>query len=255
MARLSDIIARLRGENGCPWDKKQMPRSMTVYLAEEMYELIDAIYADAAESVCEELGDVLFQLLFVAAVYGERGLFDIEAAAQTAAEKMIRRHPHVFGDKTARNEAEVKARWHRIKQEEKNRAAPQSLLDSVPRNLPALLRAYRITSRAAKAGFDWSEKSDVMAKAEEEMAELAAAMAEHDETAVAEEMGDLLFTFVNLSRFLRVHPETALAGAVAKFEARFRHMEDVLAGQGKTVEETDMATLDKLWEAAKQEAL
>ncbi len=251
--RLSKIIASLRGENGCPWDRQQTPRSITVYLVEEVYELIEAIHDDEAGAVREELGDVLFQLLFVADVYRERGLFDMEAAARTAADKMIRRHPHVFGDKQAISVDEVKDRWHLIKQQEKEGAASGSVLDSVPRHLPALLRAYRVSSRAAKAGFDWQQKFDVMAKAEEELAELAAAVTDDDQAGISEELGDLFFTFVNLARFLRVHPETALTSAIAKFEARFRCLEESLAKQGKTIAETDFNSLDALWEAAKQE--
>lgn len=252
--RLRRIIECLRGENGCPWDQKQTPRSMTVYLVEEVYELIAAINEDEPAHVSEELGDVLFQLFFIASIYQESARFDLEKAAEISADKMVRRHPHVFGEKTAESVEVVKKRWHQIKKQEKAQAedTETSLMDSVPRGLPALLRAYRVTSRAAKVGFDWDNESQVMDKAKEEMAELADAMSLGDKGRMAEEIGDVFFTFVNLARFLRIHPETALADTISRFESRFRYMEERLAGQQTTVEDADFETLDALWQKAKQ---
>ncbi len=252
--RLRRIIECLRGENGCPWDQKQTARSMTVYLVEEVYELIAAINEDDPAHVCEELGDVLFQLFFIASIYQKSGWFDLEKAAEISADKMVRRHPHVFGEKTAESEEAVKKRWHQIKKQEQPQAEEKkvSLMDSVPRGLPALLRAYRVTSRASRVGFDWENEDQVMDKAKEEMAELADAMGLGDTGRMSDEIGDVFFTFVNLARFLRIHPETALADAIGRFESRFRYMEKHLAGQQSTVEDADFETLDALWERAKR---
>jgi len=249
--RLASIIDRLRGENGCPWDRKQTPRSMTVYLVEEVYELIDAIEEGDAAKVCEELGDVLFQVLFIAAIYQSGGEFTLADAADVSAEKMIRRHPHVFGDQEAKTVEDVKKRWHLIKLQEKEGQAPVSTMDTVPRGMPALLRAYRLTTRAARVGFDWKDTAGVMDKVREEVGELEAAIAGGDPDQTTEEFGDLFFTFVNLARFLKVHPEIALTQAVNKFVARFKFMETALAREEKTVEGTDADTLETLWEAAK----
>lgn len=250
--RLISIINTLRGDGGCPWDRKQTPRSMTTYLVEEVYELIDAIEEDEPEKVCEELGDVLFQVLFIAAIYQSRRIFSLSDAAEISVEKMIRRHPHVFGDKDAETVEDVKRRWHQIKLKEKEGKAPVSTMDSVPRGLPGLLRAYRLTSRAARVGFDWPDAAGVMDKVKEETAELEAAMALDDADRIKSEFGDVFFTFVNLARFLKVHPEAALTDAINKFVKRFKYMESRLAEEDKTVEGSDFDTLDLLWNKAKE---
>ncbi len=250
--RLLAVIDRLRGEDGCPWDRKQTPRSMTVYLVEEVYELIDAIENGIPADVCEELGDVLFQVLFIAAIYRERGDFTLDDVADIAVDKMVRRHPHVFGDKPAETVEDVKRRWHQIKLKEKEGKTAVSTMDSVPRGLPALLRAYRLTSRAARVGFDWPDVAGVMDKLKEETAELEAAVSTADSERMTEEFGDIFFTFVNLARFLKIHPEVALTDAVNKFVRRFKYMESELAKKEKTVEKTDFDTLDTLWEEAKE---
>ncbi len=225
---------------------------MTVYLIEEVYELVDAIEKDESGEICEELGDVLFHILFIAAIFKARGAFDMEDVAGAVADKMVRRHPHVFGDKVANTVDEVKNRWHRIKKREKEGNGPQSVMDSVPRGIPALIRAYRLTERASRVGFDWPDLAGVLEKTGEEVTELKDAIKKGDNTAVADELGDVLFTLVNLSRFLKVHPDTALFDAVAKFETRFRYMEETLAKTGSTVEDVDFETIDTLWEEAKQ---
>lgn len=250
--RLMHIIDTLRGENGCPWDRKQTPRSMIIYLIEEMYELVDAIEQDNDGAICEELGDVFFHILFIASIFSEKGLFNMEDVAGTVADKMVRRHPHVFGDKVANSVDDVKNRWHRIKKKEKKGNGPSSVMDSVPRGIPALIRAYRLTERASRVGFDWPDLAGVMDKVREEFAELDGAIHAEDRTAVADELGDVLFSMVNLARFLKVHPDTALSDAVAKFETRFRSMEKSLAKTGRTVEDVDLETLDTLWEEAKR---
>ena len=250
--RLALIIEKLRGDKGCPWDRKQTPRSMTVYLVEEVYELIDAIENGEAEKVCEELGDVLFQVMFIAAIYQSQGVFTLADAANISADKMIRRHPHVFGDKQADTVEDVKKRWHQIKLQEKEGQEPVSTMDTVPKGMPALLRAYRLTTRAARVGFDWKDVSGVLDKTKEELAELESAIASENTDSMKEEFGDLFFTFVNLARFLKVHPEVALTEAVNKFVKRFKYMETRLATENKTVEQTDFDILDTLWEEAKE---
>lgn len=258
--RLDEIIRILRGDNGCPWDRKQTPRKMALYLIEEAHELLAAIDDDDPDGVREELGDVLFQIVFIARMYQEKGRFDLDAAARTSREKMVRRHPHVFGEESAEDAEAVRRRWHTIKMAEKGGQAPESVLDSVPRSLPAFMRAYRVAERAARTGFDWEDLAGVMEKVEEEWAELKVALADAeasgDETRremVAMEFGDLLFTLANVARFAKIHPETALAGATRKFELRFRHMEAAVARREKKLEELTPAEFDDLWETAKRE--
>lgn len=251
--RLIRLVATLRGNKGCPWDRQQTPRSISVYLTEELYELVDAIEAEEPERVCEELGDVLFHVLFIARIYEEYGSFDIGRAAGLNADKMTRRHPHVFGDDRVQSTRQIRKRWHEIKKSEKNRHAGDSILDSVPIQLPALMRAYRLSERAAAVGFDWADISGVMAKLAEEWAELQQAAAADDHQQAVAEFGDLLFTLVNLARFARIHPETALTASVKKFERRFRRMESLAAGQGKQVGSLSPAELDNLWNRAKDE--
>ncbi|MDY6906277.1 MAG: nucleoside triphosphate pyrophosphohydrolase [Thermodesulfobacteriota bacterium] len=252
LERLTHIIETLRSENGCPWDRKQTPRSMIIYLIEEMYELADAIELADDSETCEELGDVLFHILFIANIFKEKDMFDIEDVAGVVADKMVRRHPHVFGDKTVKSVDDVKNRWHKIKKTEKNGNNKKSVMDSVPRGVPALIRAYRLTERAARVGFDWPDLAGVMDKVKEEFAELDAAIAAGDSTATADELGDVIFSMVNLARFLKVHPDTALCDAVAKFEDRFRYMEKTLAKSGQTVEDVGLETLDALWNESKR---
>lgn len=250
--RLTSIIKRLRGDNGCPWDREQTPRSLMVYLAEEVYELVSAIEEGESGQVCEELGDVLFLVLFIADIYDSMGAFTLAEVVTMSAEKMIRRHPHIFGDKEAKTADDVKRRWQQIKQQEKQGREPVSIMDTVPRGMPALLRAYRLTARAAGVGFDWKDVSGVLDKVKEEVAELEEAISAADSSKTGEEFGDLLFTLVNLARFLKIHPETALTETINKFVTRFQYMEAMLARDHKTVEGSDFDTLNSLWEEAKQ---
>lgn len=258
VAGLTALIRRLRSEDGCPWDRAQTARTMVAYLIEEAYELADAVLADRPDQVCEELGDVLFQLLFVAWLYQEKGAFTLDDAIEGVHEKMVRRHPHVFGEECAADSAAVRRRWEEIKRTEKGAARSASLLDGVPAGLPALMRADQVSQKAAGAGFDWSDLAGVMAKAEEEWAEFnreVAAGGPPDENGrrLAMEFGDILFTLVNVARFARIHPETALVESIAKFEKRFRHMEMVLGQRGRTVASSSREELDRMWEAAKAE--
>ncbi len=252
---LIDLIARLRGENGCPWDRKQTPRTVEGYLIEEAHELASAIRAGDPSAILEELGDVLFQVFFIAHLFAETETFDISDVVRRITGKMVRRHPHVFGDAAAEDDEAVRREWQAIKLAEKAETDPDSsLLDSVPKTLPALIRAYRISERAGRIGFDWDDRDGVMDQVEREWGELKAALAEADgrETdAVAMEFGDVLLTLVNLARFLKVHPETALSDAVDKFETRFRHMEGAARQRGKLLPDVERDDMERLWDAAK----
>lgn len=256
MEDLIALIKTLRGDEGCPWDRQQTARSMAVHLVEEVYEAVDAIQAGEPGAVREELGDVLFHIFFIAALFAEQGHFDIRDVIRTSTAKMIRRHPHVFGEERVASADEVRVRWRRIKQHEKGSAEKASILDSIPSGLPALMRAYRVSERAAGKGFDWQTLAGVLEKAEEEWHEFKAELGHGDPAVlerqdVAMEFGDILFTLVNVARFARIHPETALTGAIAKFEKRFRHMEREIAAAGRRMESVSFDELQALWQAAK----
>ncbi|GBC63713.1 nucleoside triphosphate pyrophosphohydrolase [Desulfonema ishimotonii] len=253
---LNEIIQTLRGENGCPWDRKQTPKSIAVYLVEEAHELMHAVENGNSDEICEELGDVLFQVLFIARMFQEKGTFDLEDAARGCAEKMIRRHPHVFGDATVSSAEEVRQQWQQIKRTEKDAGAENaSVLDSVPAKLPPLMRAYRISERAARTDFDWDDIQGVMAKAEEEWGEFRAEVRQDEDgnnrEKVALEFGDLLFTLTNVARFARIHPDSALTSATHKFEERFRRMEQVARETGRTIYDMPRDEKERLWDAAK----
>ena len=257
---LMRLIETLRGDAGCPWDKKQTPKTMALYLIEEVYELADAIESGDPEVVREELGDVLFQVLFIAHLFQEKNEFNIEDAAAASLEKMVRRHPHVFGDGHVDGAEDVRRQWHLIKQEEKAEKGDRgngSLLDSVPTGLPALMRAHRISERAARTGFDWDDLSGVMHQAELEWEELKEALGKDgngdvDREAISLEFGDVLFTLVNVARFAKVHPEAALSGSTRKFEKRFKYMEAAAEKQGRSIEGAGREEMDRMWADAKQ---
>jgi tetrapyrrole methylase family protein / MazG family protein len=251
-----DLIERLRGDNGCPWDRKQTPESIAVYLIEEVYELVDAIESGDPGGVCGELGDVLFHILFIAVLFREKGHFDIKDVVELNVEKMTRRHPHVFGNERVDSIEEVGALWHQIKKEEKSLASEASILDSVPAGFPALMRAYRISERAAKTGFDWNDIPDVMQKVEEEWSEFKTLLEREnrdptDQDLLALEFGDVLFTLVNVARFAHIHPETALRSSTKKFENRFKYMEKLITESQKVMEWLSQEEKDELWEKAK----
>ena len=248
---LVKLIDTLRGEQGCPWDKKQTARSMSVYLIEEMYELIEAIEAEEPSDVCEELGDVLFHIFFLANIFYEKGFFDIEDIFDKIIEKMIRRHPHVFGNNSIDSADEVKEQWHQIKLKEEENNKDKSLLDSIPVALPALLRAYRISERASTSGFDWEDVSGVLKQLDEEVSELKAEMSEGKKDGIEMEYGDILFTLVNVARFLNIHPETALKKSIRKFEKRFKNMEKIISKSGKTIASMSTEEMDLIWHQQK----
>ncbi len=255
--RLVEIIARLRGPQGCPWDRQQTPQSLKKYVLEEAYEVVEAIDQGDPVEVCEELGDALFLLTFVAHLYQESGDFEVADVLRLCAEKMIRRHPHVFGDAAVANAAEVIEQWQRIKerealQKEKDRSA---ILGNLPKTLPALQRAFRVGERASRVGFDWKEAEDIFPKLEEELSELRQALAQGEQAQVREELGDLLFTVANLSRKLGINPEEALRETVEKFIRRFRTLEKYFQQKGEDLHQVSLEEMDRVWEEIKaQEA-
>jgi MazG family protein len=242
------IVARLRGEGGCPWDRAQTLESLRPYVIEEAYEVVEAIDRGDTDSVRRELGDALFQILLLARIAADSGAFTIDDVARAAADKMIRRHPHVF-DPRGDHPTGLKA-WEGHKARERGEGT--SALDGVPSALPALLRAHRVSEKAASVGFDWPDAAGVRAKVGEELGELDAAIASGDPHAIGEELGDLLFSLVNLGRHLPVSAEDALRMATAKFETRFRRMEANLQASGRTVAATDATALDAAWSVSKE---
>jgi ATP diphosphatase len=248
---LVQVVARLRGEEGCPWDRAQTWATMRPYILEEAHEVVSAIDRHDVADLRKELGDVMFQLVLLAQMAREQGDFDIEDVVAAITEKMIRRHPHVFDPTHTRSAADSGiAAWEARKAKERTGSA----LDGVPEALPALLRAHRVSEKASRVGFDWPDAPSVRKKVDEELRELDEAMASGDPAAIQEELGDLLFALVNLGRHLPVTAEDALRVATAKFETRFRRVEQRLAAQGRTVHEASMDELEEHWQAAKKEA-
>lgn len=241
------LVQTLRGENGCPWDKKQTPESVGVYLIEEVFELVDAIESGNSEQICEELGDVLFHIVFMASMFAERREFDLSLVAQTITAKMIRRHPHVFGDSQVSGSADVVRNWHKIKLNEKQDHKKQSLLDSVPAKLPALMRAYRISDRVAKSGFEITETDENLKDPSAVAESLPAALKNHDSRLASRQFGELIFSLINLARLAEIHPESALAGTVKIFEARFKKMEELMAKSKRELDEISLEEKKRLW--------
>jgi MazG family protein len=251
--RLLAIMARLRDrEDGCPWDQEQTFETIAPYTVEEAYEVADAIERGDLADLKEELGDLLLQVVFHARMAEEQGAFDFEDVARAISEKMVRRHPHVFGEETYGSIAEQKAGWEELKAQERAKKGRQaSLLDDVPVGLPALTRAVKLSKRAAGVGFVWPTVQDVMAKLHEEVAELVREVDAGDLEKARQELGDVLFVVANLARTLDVDPEDALRYTNAKFARRFRYIEEQLAERGRTPEQSDLAEMDALWDEAK----
>lgn len=249
---LLDLIEKLRSPDGCPWDRKQKKGDIGRYLLEEAYEVIEALGGSSPEHLQEELGDLLFQILFIARIADEAGEFNIAAVLSGITEKMIRRHPHVFGDAKVDGVAEVRRNWERIKTEVEHRGEKGFPIgEEIPSSLSTLARAQRITARAADAGFDWPDIAGVLDKVEEELTEFRAALETKDAERIKDEAGDLLFTLVNLCRFSRVDAETALRSSLQKFIDRFSHIERELAAGGKTPKNSSQAEMDRIWEEVK----
>ncbi len=252
MQPLTDVMATLRSPGGCPWDIEQTHESLRRYLIEEVYEVIEAIENEDAPLLCEELGDLLLQIVFHARVAEECGEFSMQDVIDGVTEKMIRRHPHVFGDITVNDAGEVLVNWDAIKAQEKV-GKRTGTLDGVSPGLPALMAAFKLQKKASKVGFDWDEAKEVWEKVREELGELAEASAAGDKTAIEEEFGDVLFSLVNLSRFLHVEPETSLTAANHKFRRRFNFIEEKMEEQCKKWQDMTLDSMYELWDLAKQE--
>lgn len=257
--KLIDIMARLRDpDGGCAWDLEQDFGSIAPYTVEEAYEVADAIERGDLDGLKDELGDLLLQVVFHARMAEERGLFDMAAVARAICDKMIRRHPHVFAVGMGTGDPDrVRLRWEEIKAAEKadragGAAAPARLLEDVARALPALMRAEKLQKRAARVGFDWPDANAVMDKIDEELNEVRMALADDDDTALAEEIGDLLFTVTNLARRKGIDPEHALRATNLKFERRFAAIEDGLRASGRSLEDAGLDEMEALWQAAKR---
>ena len=254
--QLVAIMARLRAPDGCPWDLEQSFDSIKPYLLEETYEVMAAIDARDWPELAEELGDLILQPVFFAQMASEEGRFRIEDSLDAINQKLIRRHPHIFGDSKADTSEDVLKRWNEIKLEEKKakKQQPQLLLESIPAAMPALVEAQQISSRAAGVGFDWQNPEQVLDKLDEELKELAEARVSSTQEEIEGEIGDLFFVLVNLARFLKVDPEQALRKTNRKFRHRFGYVERELAGQGKTLHDSSVAEMEELWQEAKMKA-
>jgi tetrapyrrole methylase family protein/MazG family protein len=257
--RLLKIMARLRGPGGCPWDIEQTHQSIRHNLIEECYEVLEALDAGDMEAFKEELGDILLQVVFHAQMASEAGKFNFDDVAGAISDKLVRRHPHVFGKARADTSRDVLRQWEAIKKTEKNgkddRAAQKSILHGVPKHLPALLKADKIQRKAARVGFDWAKVEDVVAKIEEELSEVKTELAKGKRGNFEEELGDLLFAVVNLARFKDVQAEQLLDRCVVKFVKRFHFIEAEVHRRGKSLDQCSLRELDAIWEMAKKPRL
>lgn len=251
LPKLVAIMQRLRGPKGCPWDKEQTMESLIPFIVEEAYEVIGAIDAKSPEMLKEELGDLLFQIIFMCQLAREKGDFDIEDVMALSAEKMIRRHPHVFGKIKAKTSKDVLKHWSRIKKEEKDGKKRKGYLSDIPEHLPALLKAHKVTEKAAEAGFDWSDIKEVFEKVEEEIAEFKAELKKGNIQRMEAEFGDLIFALVNVGRFIEINPEEALRKTIARFITRFHYIEDKLIKKGKVLHNASIEEMENFWKEAK----
>lgn len=249
-SKLIHIMDTLRGEKGCPWDKEQDEESILHYFLEEVYEAVDAIASGNAKALAEELGDVLMEIVFLSRIYKERGEFSISDVLEGINQKMIRRHPHVFGHKPLRSPDEVQNEWSRIKRNEKGDA---SFFVEFPKSYPSLLAAFQVGFRASELGFDWAEPLDALQKVKEEADELERAVQERKEEVIEREIGDLFFSVVNVSRLLGVNPERALFRSNKKFVRRIRFIEKKLKERGRDMRGASLEEMDEIWEQAKAE--
>ncbi len=262
--KLAAVQARLRAPDGCPWDREQTHASLRTYLIEEAYEVLEAMESGDDAKFADEMGDLLLQIVFHSRIAEEEGRFEVSDVIRAVHDKMVRRHPHIFGEKRAKDSAEVLRNWEQIKKEEraaagktkggaeKREAKSASLLDGISRALPAALEGFQLTRRAARIGFDWDNVEGVFDKLNEEVGELREAVKAKDAQRAEEEMGDLFFAAVNLARFLHIDPEIALKKANAKFSVRFRRMEAMAAGGGKALADVPREQMEEFWDAAKR---
>ena len=249
--QLVELMATLRSPDGCPWDRKQTPESLKPFLVEECYEVVDAIEEGAPAKVRDELGDLLFQIIFHARIAEEAGQFTINDVLTAIHEKMTRRHPHVFGHDKISTDKEVLSNWEEIKRKEKGHVDRKSILEGVPKELPSLLRAHRLQERAARVGFDWLHQSEALPKLDEEIAEFKESLKMEDAGKIEEELGDVFFMLVNLSRFLGVNPEDALRKTISKFIHRFRYIEEHAEQARRSLNDMTLDEMEKLWQESK----
>lgn len=254
--RLVELMEKLRGPQGCPWDREQTRETLKPMLIEEAYEVLAALDHAESRELCDELGDLLFQIVFHAQIAKERGEFDIYEVISGAVEKMTRRHPHVFGNAELKTSGDVLKHWEELKKEERRQRGlktveKKSVLAGIPANLPAIYACFQISSKASRVGFDWPDLSSLLDKLAEEVRELGAAVEARDQEMIAEEVGDLLFAAVNVARFVGADPETALGRANSKFIQRFMQMEAELSADGKNIRQADLETMERYWKKAK----
>lgn len=256
LEKFAEIIAKLRDPNGgCPWDLEQTYQTMPPHILEEAYEVVEAINQDDRKELKEELGDLLMQVVFLSQLAQEEGAFTLDDVIDSITDKIIRRHPHVFGEIKAENSDEVLKNWENIKQQERYQKEQFSILDNVPIALPSLLRAAKLQKRCAKVGFDWSELEPTIQKVEEELQEVRDEVSKQPQNpqAIEEEIGDLLFASVNVARHLKLNPEEALRKANLKFERRFRQVEQSILASGRQLEQVSLAEMDLIWDQVKQQ--
>ena len=251
--KLIKIVDTLMGENGCPWDNVQTRESLKPYLVEETYEVLEALDTNDPDQIKDELGDLLYQILFHSKISSKNNEFDIKDVLNNLKEKMVRRHPHVFKEGQINTPDQVIERWEEIKKEEKTHSNHPSILDSVPKQLPSLLRAQKLQKKAAKEGFDWDEISDVFDKLDEEISEFKSAVLEGKGADIQSELGDILFVLVNIAKFKKIDAEEALRSTNNKFIKRFQHIEKEVAKQGKTLKETSLEDMERHWQNAKKQ--
>lgn len=249
--RLVELMATLRGPDGCSWDRKQTPESLKPFLVEECYEVVDAIEEGSPAEVRDELGDLLFQIIFHARIAEEAGQFTINDVITAIHEKMTRRHPHVFGDDKLSTDKEVLSNWEEIKRREKGHEDRKSILEGVPKELPSLLRAHRLQERAARIGFDWAHLNEALPKLDEEITEFKESLRSEDAGKIEEELGDVFFMLVNISRFLGVNPEDALRKTISKFIHRFRYIEEHAEQAGRSLNDMTIDEMERLWQESK----
>jgi tetrapyrrole methylase family protein/MazG family protein len=248
--KLIEIMAALRGEKGCPWDREQTRESLKPFIVEEAYEVLEAIDEKNSEAIKEELGDLLFQIVFQCRIAEERGEFGMAEVIEKIGKKMIARHPHVFGDADYKTSEEVLVHWEAQKRREGKQR--ESILDGVPKTLPSLLRAHRLQDRASRVGFDWDKVEDVLPKLEEELSEFRTALKGEKREEIEDELGDIFFVLVNISRFVGINPEDALRKTISKFISRFRYIEMAAADKGRSLSDMSLAEMDELWDEAKK---
>jgi tetrapyrrole methylase family protein / MazG family protein len=249
---LVQLMARLRAPGGCPWDRKQTLPDLKPFVIEEAYEVVDAIDKDDRDALREELGDLLLQAVFIAEMTREEGSFDIYDSVTAIHDKLVRRHPHVFGDVEANDAEQVLVNWEKLKSDER-KAENKSILSGVPQSMPALLKASRLTEKASRVGFDWRRTSDVFDKLDEEIGELREAIDQNDPASIHDEIGDLLFTIANIARKVNVNPEEALQSTNRKFMRRFQSMESHVHDRGQNLDQLQLEEMDRLWDEAKAE--